>query len=84
MAKCEDYPCCGHTDQDPCEPQWYDKPGAFDTSRPGNEHALCDHPNGVCEVDDDDAELQHDLEEEKLQREHEEMIANDPDPFFGP
>jgi hypothetical protein len=57
---CEDYPCCGHTPQDPCEPQWYDKPGAFDTSRPGNEHALCDHENGICEAeldfDDDDKE----------------------------
>jgi hypothetical protein len=50
--KCEDYPCCGHTDQDPCERQWYDEPGAFDTSRPGNEHALCDHENGDCEVDE--------------------------------
>ena len=58
--KCEDYPCCGHADQDPCEPQWYDEPGAFDTSKPGNEHALCDHENGECEVqefDDDEDEL---------------------------
>jgi hypothetical protein len=53
MAKCEDYPCCGHTPEDPCERQWYDEPGAFDTSRPGNEHALCDHENGICEVEDD-------------------------------
>ena len=54
MAKCEDYPCCGHTDQDPCERQWYDEPGAFDTSKLGNEHALCDHENGDCEVADDE------------------------------
>jgi hypothetical protein len=27
---CEDYPCCGHTPQDPCERQDYDKPGFFD------------------------------------------------------
>jgi hypothetical protein len=55
-GRCEDYPCCGHTDADPCGRQWYDEPGAFDTSRPGNEHALCDHENGDCEVDvyDDD------------------------------
>ena len=53
MTKCEDYPCCGHTDQDPCERQWYDEPGAFDTSKPGNEHALCDHENGICDVDED-------------------------------
>ncbi len=49
---CEDYPCCGHTPLDPCQRQWYDEPGAFDTSRPGNEHALCDHENGDCSVDD--------------------------------
>ena len=55
-SQCEDYPCCGHTPDDPCERQWYDEPGAFDTSRPGNEHALCDHENSICEVelDDDD------------------------------
>jgi hypothetical protein len=56
MAKCEDYPCCGHTEQDPCEQQWYDRPGAFDTSVPGNEHALCDHENGECDVEPDDDE----------------------------
>lgn len=48
MARCEDYPCCGHTPQDPCDRQWYDEPGAFDTSR--NPHALCDHENGECDV----------------------------------
>lgn len=53
---CEDHPACGHTPQDPCEPQWYDAPGAFDTSIPGNEHALCDHENGECDVWEDDEE----------------------------
>ena len=56
MAYCEDYPCCGHTPQDPCERQPYDEPGYYDTSRPGNEHALCDHENGECDVDYDDFE----------------------------
>lgn len=51
--RCEDYPCCGHTPQDPCEPQWYDAPGAFDVSRPGNEHALCEHEFGFCDVADE-------------------------------
>ena len=49
--RCEDFPCCGHTDLDPCGPQWYDAPGAFDTSLPGNEHALCEHSAGYCDVD---------------------------------
>jgi hypothetical protein len=54
---CEDYPCCGHTPEDPCAPQWYDEPGAFDTSRRGNEHAFCDHENGECDVDYDEDDL---------------------------
>lgn len=49
MAKCEDYPACGHTDLDPCEPQWYD-------SDEGKayiwKHALCDHDAGYCEIED--------------------------------
>lgn len=45
---CEDYPCCGHTPDDPCAPQWYDAPDAFDTTV--HPHALCDHENGDCEV----------------------------------
>jgi hypothetical protein len=53
MSYCEDYPCCGHTPAAPCSREWYDEPGAFDTSRPGNEHALCDHANGDCDADFD-------------------------------
>jgi hypothetical protein len=55
MADCEDKPCCLHG-MEPCDPQWYDAPGAFDTSRPGNEHALCEHEFGICEVDDPEDE----------------------------
>jgi hypothetical protein len=54
MTYCEDYPCCGHTNEDPCERQPYDEPGYYDTSIRGNEHALCDHENGECDVDYDD------------------------------
>jgi hypothetical protein len=56
MAYCEDYPCCGHTPEDPCERQWYDEPDAFDTSV--NPHALCDHESGDCDVwwEEDDEE----------------------------
>jgi len=50
--RCEDYPCCGHTDLDPCGPQWYDAPDAFDTTV--NPHALCDHETGICEVWEDE------------------------------
>lgn len=51
MARCEDFPACGHTSEDPCERQPYDEPGYYDTSRPGNEHALCNHAEGECNVD---------------------------------
>lgn len=64
MAYCEDYPCCGHTPQDPCERQWYDEPGAFDITQ--NPHALCDHEAGVCDVYEDDepeCEDNHDCED---------------------
>jgi hypothetical protein len=50
--RCEDYPCCGHDDQyNPCARQPYDEPGYYDVSRPGNEHALCEHAEGFCDVD---------------------------------
>lgn len=53
---CEDYPCCGHTPDDPCARQDYDEPGYYDTTIKGQEHRLCDHENGDCDVDywDDD------------------------------
>jgi hypothetical protein len=59
MAYCEDFPACGHTPSDPCERQWYDEPGAFDTSRPGNEHALCEHEFGICDVEEYDEEEEY-------------------------
>lgn len=50
--RCEDYPCCGHTPADPCEPQWYDEDGAFDLTR--NPHAFCDHEEGFCDAEYDE------------------------------
>jgi hypothetical protein len=38
--RCEDYPCCGHTDGLGCN--W--------TPDYSNPHFLCDHENGECEV----------------------------------
>jgi len=49
---CEDYPCCGHTPQDPCTREWYDHPDAFDTRK--YPHALCDHESGECNVEEYD------------------------------
>jgi hypothetical protein len=60
---CEDYPCCGHTTEDPCGVQWYDAPDAFDTTV--NPHALCDHENGDCDVwEDDEDEDDEDTEDD--------------------
>lgn len=59
--RCEDYPCCGHTDLDPCERQPYDEPGYFDITR--NPHALCEHEYGICEVDYDEDAPEHDDED---------------------
>jgi hypothetical protein len=56
MPYCEDFPCCGHTSEDPCGRQPYDEPGYYDTSVPGQEHRLCDHENGECNVEEYDDE----------------------------
>lgn len=51
--RCEDYPCCGHTDGLPCDwtaPDYSNDP-----------HLICDHEAGVCDVwEDDDHTLDHD------------------------
>ena len=51
---CEDYPCCGHTAEDPCRRQWYDHPDAFNPRV--NPHALCEHEYGICEVEPDEVD----------------------------
>jgi len=47
--RCEDYPCCGHSENDPCDTQWYDAPNAFDTRK--YPHAFCEHEYGICDVE---------------------------------
>ena len=51
---CEDYPCCGHTPQDPCDSSPYDP-----WSDP---HLGCDHNAGYCYLADEeeDDEYQED------------------------
>src|SRR5687767_14745113 len=46
-GRCEDYPCCGHTDGDGCAPL-DSHPSAFWAADP---HLLCDHETGHCEVE---------------------------------
>lgn len=42
MARCEDYPCCGHTDGLGCD---YEPDRAYIWA-----HALCEHEIGYCDV----------------------------------
>lgn len=46
-TRCEDYPCCGHTDGLPCNWTYTPEAQAFDRI-----HAFCDHEAGFCEVDE--------------------------------
>lgn len=53
--RCEDYPCCGHTDGLPCDWTYTTEARAFDL-----EHAMCDHEAGFCEAYDDEGEPEWD------------------------
>ena len=45
--RCEDYPCCGHTDGLGCD--WTYTPEA---RRYDEIHVFCEHEHGFCEVDE--------------------------------
>lgn len=47
--RCEDYPCCGHTDGLPCDWTYTPEAQAFDQL-----HAFCDHEAGFCDAYDDE------------------------------
>jgi hypothetical protein len=52
--RCEDYPCCGHTDGLGCN---Y-------TPDYSNPHFLCDHESGICEVDEMWAEIMNEEDDD--------------------
>lgn len=55
MTYCEDYPCCGHTAQDPCD--WQGPTSDDMLADPSRYHVGCDHEAGFCDYadrDDDD------------------------------
>jgi hypothetical protein len=54
---CEDYPCCGHEAGD-CNGLKY----GSDESIKSNPHILCDHENGICEIEYDDEDEDEDEE----------------------
>lgn len=51
MARCEDYPACGHTDGLPCD--WV-APDYTQYSVRAAEHIGCDHNAGYCEYEEDE------------------------------
>lgn len=59
--RCEDYPCCGHTDGLPCN---WTPPAEYP-------HAGCDHNAGYCQVagDEEDDEMSADEYEALLNEE---------------
>lgn len=56
--RCEDYPCCGHTDGLPCDWTYTPEAQAFDRA-----HAFCDHEAGFCDAYPDEA---HDYDYDDL------------------
>lgn len=46
--RCEDYPCCGHTDGLGCDWTYTAEARAYDEA-----HMFCEHEHGFCEVEDD-------------------------------
>lgn len=54
MARyCEDYPCCGHTPQDPCD---YVAPDFTNPEVAARYHIGCDHNAGYCNYEDPEDE----------------------------
>lgn len=51
MARCEDFPCCGHEAND-CDGSLYGSDESIMAH--ARKHAYCDHEAGYCELEDDD------------------------------
>jgi hypothetical protein len=50
---CEDYPACGHTPQDPCDPRSAGIPSSEDIKAdPARYHLGCDHNTGHCDYEE--------------------------------
>lgn len=47
MYRCEDWPCCGHELND-CDGSRY----GSDESIKNDPHLLCDHQNGLCDIEE--------------------------------
>jgi len=47
MSYCEDYPCCGHTNQDPCDGSGYVSSATM-LEDPAKYHIGCNHEDLHC------------------------------------
>lgn len=52
-GRCEDYPCCGHTDGDGCQ-TLPEHTSAYYLDNPARTHLGCDHNTGHCDYEDED------------------------------
>lgn len=52
-GRCEDFPCCGHTDGGGCQTT-PEMTSAYYLDGPGREHLMCDHEAGWCDAYEDD------------------------------
>jgi hypothetical protein len=60
MSRCEDYPCCGHTDLDPCDGNVISEPWYCDDC--GGYHFSLYCPDGQWD-EDDEPEYEEDPDE---------------------
>lgn len=51
-GRCEDYPCCGHTDGDGCQ-TLPEHTSAYYYANPVKTHLGCDHNTGYCQYEDE-------------------------------
>lgn len=77
-GRCEDYPCCGHEAGD-CNGLLY----GSDEAIKSDPHILCDHENGICEIEWEDGDaLDSDYDEDDEEPEGIAVYsAQSPDPI---
>lgn len=59
-GRCEDYPCCGHTDGDGCQT----RPEHTSEYWANNPHLMCDHEAGICDAYDDSDDYDGDVDDD--------------------
>ena len=60
-GRCEDYPCCGHTDGGGCQTT-PEMTSEYWVEGPGRAHLFCSHEEGIYECEEDEPEVDEDDE----------------------